>query len=652
MDIKILDSWLRDYLVTSAKPTEIAKYLTLCGPSVERVEKTGSDYIYHIEITTNRIDEVGVYGIAREASAILPRFGIKATLKPIKNISKEYNFVTNVNYLKTEVDSKLCPRFTMVLIKDVKMGESPKIIKDRLELSGIRSINNVIDITNYIMLGLGQPVHAFDYDKIAGPKMILRESRKGEEIETLDGKKFTLPGGDIVIEDSEGNLIDLAGIMGGVASAIDEDTKNVLLFVQTYNPVNIRKTSMSLSQRTTAATISEKGTDSEQVTPAILSAMELFMDLTKGQPEKNILNIYPKPYKAQMVNTDLNFINQRLGIKIPKKDMTKYLESLGFLCKWKGDNLSIEVPSFRAKDVTIPEDIVEEIARIYGYHNLPSIIMSGEIPTRPTNVQFAFENKIKNLLSGWGGNEVYTLSLVSKEEVSEKALKLKNPLGTDTEFLRTDLTGSLVSAGLTNINTIEKFHLFELANVYIPKVSDLPEEKLMLGGIFYGYQYRDAKGIVEALIEKLHISGVFSLEDQKGFDASKCAVIKSGSQIIGKLGFVENTNFIYYEFDFEKIFKLSPSIIKYKQISKYPAQVEDITFIVPERTEIGKIVDLITSNPQVQNCSVGNAYNVNNFTFHISYHSDDKTLTDSDVEKIRKEIISKVSSKFGATVKE
>ncbi len=653
MDIKILDSWLRDHLVTKATPAEVAKYLSLCGPSAERVESRGSDFVYNIEITTNRIDEVGIYGIAREASAILPRFGIPAKLKPINIKDKVPNLVPKVDYLDVKVDSKLCPRFSAVLIKNVKVGDSPKLIKDRLEASGIRAINNVVDISNYIMLELGQPVHTFDYDKIAGSKMLLRESRKGEEIETLDGKKFILPGGDIVIEDGEGNLIDLCGIMGGEASAIDNETENVLLFVQTYDPTKIRKTSMHLAQRTMAATIFEKGTDPELVSTAIFSAINLFKKLTGGVPEKNILNLYPNQYKTKGISTSLKFIYERLGVEILKKDITTYLNALEFKCNWKGNALSVEVPSFRAKDVNIEEDVLEEIARIYGYHNLPSRIMSGEIPTHPASPQFAFEAKIRNLLAGLAGTEVYTLSLVSKPDVDEKSLKLKNPLGSDTEYLRTSLMPSLVAAALTNISMKDQFHIFELSNVYISKVNDLPEERLMLGGIFFGYiNYRDTKGVIEALLGKLDISVTFISEEQKGFDASKCAIIKSGPEAIGKIGFVENTDFIYYEFDIEKIFKLAPIVIKFREISKYPSQEEDITFVVPEKTEIGKIVDLIWSKNLVQGVSVGDPYNGNNFTFHIWYHDDGKTLTDKEVEKVRGEIISSAKTKFGAQVKE
>lgn len=651
MDIKILDSWLREFLDTKATPEEIAKYVSLCGPSVERIHKAGNDFIYDIEITTNRIDEAGVYGIAREASVILPRFGIPAKLKKLNLSSKKYTFTKKVSYLEATVDEKICSRFTAVLIKNIKIGESPKYIKERLESADIRPINNIVDISNYLMLELGQPMHTFDYDKIKGPKMLLRESKKGEKITTLDGKEFVLPGGDIVIEDGEGNLIDLAGVMGGALSSVDNNTKNVLLFVQTYDPVKIRKTSMNLAQRTMAATIFEKGTDTELVTDGVLSGIKLFESITGGVCEKNILNIYPHPYKVKTVKISLDYILSRLGVEISKKDITIYLQNLGFECGWLGNNLSVNIPSFRSRDVNEKEDILEEIARIYGYHNLPSHIMEGPIPERPTDPKFAFENKIKNFLFGFGGTEVYTLSLVSNEEAGEKSLKIKNPLGPETEYLRTSLMPSLTKASNSNFGTVDKFHLFEISNIYLPQIDDLPRETPILAGIFEGYNWRNAKGIIEALLTKLGIIPVFKAFDAKGFNASKCACIYIKNNLIGKIGVPENSNFIYYEFNMEMLLRLAPKIITFSPISKHPPQIEDITFEMPANIYIGEVINTILSSDKfIINTELKDTYK-NAFTFRIWYQDKNKTLTDKDVEKIRKGIINIIKDKFNAVVK-
>jgi len=651
MDIKILDSWLRDFLETKATPAEISKYISLCGPSVERIEKINGDCVYDIEVTTNRVDSASVYGIAREASAILPRFGISAKLKPIRSESKEYSFTKSVPYLAAIVDSKLCPRFTAVLIENVQIAESPEIIKKGLEASGIRPINNIIDISNYVMLELGQPVHTFDYDKIMEGRMVLRESKRGEEIETLDGKKFKLPGGDIVIEDGGGRLIDLAGIMGGSLSKVEADTKNVLLFVQTYNPVKIRKTSMALAQRSMAATIFEKGTDTELVSQGVLKAIELFKTLTKGTVSKQILDIYPSPYKAMSAAINMDYIKERLGIDISKKDITSYLTSLKFDCKWVGDLLTIKIPSFRAKDIKGPEDILEEIARIYGYHNLPSLIMTGPIPVRSEDPKFNFELNVKNIISGFGGSEVYTLSLIPESDTDEKHLKLKNPLGPKTAALRTSLMPSLVNALKENIGTTDKFHLYEIANIYLPKTGDLPEERLILAGIFNGYDYRSAKGIVEGILERLNIAITFKTEESKGFGASKCAFIYSKGEVLGKIGVVEESGQIYYEFSMQKLLDFSPKVISFKPVPKYPAQIEDLTLFLPEKTRIGDVVSaILRGNQLIKTVKFKDVYH-SSYTFRIAYQNKDKTLTDAEVKEIRDKIISSLKSKFGASVK-
>jgi phenylalanyl-tRNA synthetase beta chain len=342
-----------------------------------------------------------------------------------------------------------------------------------------------------------------------------------------------------------------------------------------------------------------------------------------------------------------------LGIAIPKKDISEYLNSVDFETVWKGNTLEVVVPSFRAKDVLNSEDVVEEIARIYGYHNLPSKIMDGEIPARPGNPEFAFESKVKNALSGWGGVEVYTLSLVSNVAGAyggASALKLKNPLGSDSEYLRTSLMPSLAAAAKENIGTFEKFHLFEMANVYLPKAKDLPEEKLMLAGIFSGYKYREAKGTVEALLQKLNIDIEFIAQDKNGFSASHVASIKSQGKEIGLVGVTDN-NLTYYEFEVGKLME-SSSPPKFQEISKYPSQKEDLTLTFPEKTKIGDVISAIKASSQL----INKVELVDTFkgssTIHVEYHDEDKTLTNEDVEKVRSQILTSVKSKFGGTLKD
>lgn len=658
MDLIIPDKHLRKYLDTKATPSEIAKYLSLCGPSIERTKKhTGGDFLYQVEVTTNRVDSASVYGIAREAATILPRFGIPAKLKNLdtKKILAKHTLKGKVSYLNVTVDKKLCPRFTTVLIENIVIKESPNEIKDLLEKVDLRPINNIVDISNYIMHLIGQPIHTFDYDKILGSKMLVRLSKKDEEITTLDGKSYKLEGGDIVIEDGESRLIDLCGIMGGDNSKVDENTKNVLLFVQNYDKHLIRKTSMSLGIRSEAAVLFEKGLDCENVVNGLALGIDLIKKYSNGKARKEILDIYPNPYKERTVKTDLTTLTRIIGIEIPKQDITSYLTSLGFKVVWKKETLEVGVPSFRSEDIDIPEDIAEEVARIYGYHNLPPILMGGDLPNKVSNSdEFSFETKVKQTLKALGATEVYNLSLVDKGDI-----KLKNPLGSDTAYLRNNLQDSLVNN--INYNTQEKgyIHLFEVSNIYIPRKNDLPEERLMLSGITKQSTYRKNKGLVQTLLNELNIDYKEILEDGKNFKPNQRIAIyvadsKSSNVLIGEYGNLENSLFndnsscFYYSFEMKKLMSSKKIERKYQEINKFPPQVEDITLAVPERTYIGQIIDEIYKTSEfVKEVTLVDLYE-NKHTFNIKYQSEEKTLEDTEVEEIRNKVIKNLSSKFGA----
>ncbi len=665
MDLLIPDSWLRKHLETKATHTEIAKYLSLCGPSIERTKKTDDgDYIYNVEVTTNRVDTASILGIAREASAILPRFGIVARLRSSsavktkdQSLKTDLKFVKKVKYLDVKVDPKLCPRFSAVLIKNVTIKESPKEVRSLLEKVGVRPINNIVDVSNYIMHELGQPVHTFDYDKIESGKMILRASTKGEVIKTLDGKEFKLIGGDIVIanpkgfgmssdaiEGANGNLIDLCGIMGGENSAIDSATKNVLLFVQNYDQHRIRKTSMQLGQRTEAAVLFEKGIDSEGVKPAIVEAIELIEKLSGGKTEKEVLDIYPNPYKVKTVSTTKDELDRIIGIEISEKDITNYLTALGFDVKWSKKKLEVKVPSWRASDINIREDIAEEIARIYGYHNLPSVLMTGSLPAPRVNEEFVIEKKIKETLVSLGATEVYNLSLTEKGDI-----KLKNPLGPDTACLRNNLKDSLIKNIEDNPQEKGNIHLFELSNIYIPRKSDLPNEKLILAGIIKNGEYRSNKGIVEKLLDILQIEYATRIEEGNGYLPNQRLEVISDKKTIGEYGNLEN-GLYYYEFSIDSLLAAKKVTRKYKAVNKYPPQVEDITLTLPEKTYLGEVIETIYDISNLVNrVELTDIYNAN-YTFNIEYQSEDHTLTDKEVEEIRNKILSSLKTKFGISL--
>lgn len=596
MNISIPHSWLKEFLTTDASPAKITECLSLCGPSVEQLEKTGNDYIYHLEVTTNRVDMMSVLGIAREAAAILPRFGIKAKRRPSGTLPEVDQ--TGSFPLKIEVDQKLCPRFSAVVIGNVSVKPSPKKVSDYLEKSGIRSLNNVVDISNYLMRAYGQPVHTFDFDKIKD-KMILRLSKKDETITTLDGKTFTLPGGDIVIEDGGKRLIDLCGIMGAANSAVEGNTKNVLLFVQTYSPKHIRATSMTLGQRSEAAVIFEKSPDPEMVLPVLQKGIQLFKEWANGLQGSKIIDIYPNPYKPKTVTAPLQLIKERLGVEISQNEVDKILESLGFV--------NGRVPSWRASDVTIPEDIVEEVARIYGYHRLPSQIMATAIPTNYPDTKFYLEQQIKHWLVGFGLNEIYTNSLVSQNYPGQ--LKIKNALSVDWQYLRNSLIPSHT----------QTFAAFEIANTYHPRPGKLPEERLEL--VLSGFKdFAELKGIVDALSAKLHVPV------EAEFTAHT-AVIK-----------------------LEALLKQARLYPHYRPLSSYPAIVEDMTFTLPAQTLLGPVIEAIKAADRlIVSVKLTKTYR-QNYTFTISYQSQKQPLSSEKIIPIRRKIVALLKSKARATL--
>lgn len=599
MNIKITHNWLLEYLDTEATPLEIQKYLSLCGPSVESVEKTeDGDYVYEIEITSNRIDSASVFGVALECRAILPMFGKKAKL--ILNPLEKYRFANvetrHASSLHVTIQNpSLCSRFSAVVLDNVKTMPSPEFIQRRLRAIGIKVINNVVDISNYLMVSFGQPTHVFDYGKIGRQSMIMRESKKGELMVTLDGKKVELPGGDIVIEDGNGELIDLCGIMGGLNSSFTEKTKRVLLFVQTYNKQLIRRTSMLTGQRTIAATYFEKGLDEERVEATLAYGCELLQSYAGAMVASEVTDIQLKKYVSRVISFSLPEINYKIGVEIEPKQIHHILTSLGFGVQNSGLKYQVTVPSFRQYDVEIVEDIVEEVARIYGYHNLPNHLSPATYVKQPKAFEdlFVYQNKIKTYLKHIGLNEVLNYSMISLEMIEGFNLKptdhlfLSNVMSEEIKYLRTSLLPSLIKNIKTNEGRKELLKLFELAKVYQKKEGDLPVEKYKLG-IAVTTSYEDLKGIVEALLRELHIEEcVFKLSSNSEYSSIQSTLVIKDKEV-GALGGLKaqykekngiSSECFIAELDFETLISHAKTISKYIPLHPYAIIKLDHTVI-------------------------------------------------------------------------
>lgn len=619
MNILIPDNWIREYLKTKATPLQIKEYLSLCGPSVERI----TNDVYEIEVTSNRPDSMSVFGIAREAAAILPRFGISAKL-----VGNPYTFKGSTfkgsKKLAVSADSSLCPRWTSVVIDRVSVKPSPLWMQKHLAATGIRPINSVIDITNYLMRAYGQPAHAFDYDEVKGGVMKLRASKKGEKITTLDGKTHTLAGGDIVIEDGSGRLIDLCGIMGAKNSRIKETTKTIVLFMQIYDPARIRKTSMALAHRTEAATLFEKGLDPELVLPTVYKGIELMEELTGGRVASKIYDLYPKPYKPYTVSVSRQKLDAYLGISLKDKEIKEILTSLGL-----GSGLSIQVPSFR-RDIQIDVDIIEEIARIYGYHNIKPTLPDSAPPMTEPDALLAWEDEIKIRLRDWGYTEVLTYSMISEELLGEStAYKIANPLSSDWVYMRPQLLPSMLAAVKDNIHLKKDLQLFELSMVYEYRKDDLPREKPTLIVACTGKKYFELKGLAESLFDLFGIP--FALDGYGSIELHDHITILT--------------------LDFEKLVKNAKPTKTYIPIPKYPPIVEDIAFTVPEQFHVGPLIEAFKkAHPLISKVSLLDVHESTR-TIHIEYQNPSRNLTNEDIEPIREKLIKLAEEKFGVTLK-
>ncbi len=645
MNIKIVDSWLREFLETKATSKEIARELSLTSVSVERVEKVDNDEVYDIEVTTNRPDLMSVRAIAREAGAVIEKpvakfRDIKISKAPTANISFPIEIVN---------DPKLVNRI-MAVVMEVEIGDSPKEIKERLDRSGIRSLNNLIDVTNYVMREIGHPCHVFDYDLLNTKKMIIRESKAGEELTTLDGKKYRLLGGDIVADNGSGEIIDLLGVMGTKNSVVQNTTKRILFFLDNNNPKKIRATSMNLGIRTEAAIINEKGIDPELMTDAFNRGVELYEKIANGKVISKTLDIYPNESKTNIIKITVEKINKIIGVEVPVAKSIDILEKLGFRVKKSGEILEVNVPTIRASEVLIEEDIIEEIARVYGYHKLPSII-PGFLNNKNTPYlnTFNLEQRVKNAFKYWGFTEVYSYSLISEDLFDgpiEKAVKLKNPLTEDMEYLRNSLVPSLLRVTEENKKR-ESIKIFELSNIY-KKTTDLPQECLMLSGVIKrkDVSFYEVKGILENLLDDL---GIKNYKFKNRQDA-RGANINIGND---ELGYVEilNNNIIDFELSFEALLKHATLRKTYKALAKFPPIVEDITFVLGEEINTEDVIEEI----KLQSFLITEVALKDQFenakTFHIIYQAPDKNLTNEEVAEIRTQIIKSVSEKFSATVK-
>jgi phenylalanyl-tRNA synthetase beta chain len=613
MNILIPDNWLREFLKTPATPLQIQSSLSLCGPSIERLHKDKEGYIYDVEVTTNRVDCMSIMGMAREAAAILPEFKIKAEL--VKPLPLKVKNKTPLS-LTIKNNPKLCKRILAIRLEGIKIDSSPEWLQKRLTQVGQRPLNNVIDITNYVMWEMGHPVHAFDYDRLVEKTIIVREAAPKEMLVTLDGKKHILEGGEVVFDDGKGTIIDLPGIMGTQNTVVTDNTKNVLLLIESIVPEKIRSTSMNLNIRSQAAVLNEKGINPDEAMDAMLRAIDLYKKVVDAKEGSELLDIYPDKESVFPINMNQSLLETYLGIKIDSQRVVSILSKLGFQTHYKAGMYSITPPAWRFKDVNIPQDIIEEVARIHGYHNLPSQLMEGRLPTEREDKMFKWEEKIKSILSNWGFTETYTYSFVSREEeANPKALKIKNPLSNDWEYLRTSLAPSQINVISQNKGKVSQLNLFEIANVYTPQENMLPKEELHLVISTTNIDFFYLKGILEGLF-KAHM----------------------GVDLIPNIVTYNDPGCVISEINLEEAVLNAKTNKRYIPISKFSPIIEDFNIDKRPADKYSQLVSQLKSKSElIQDISLIDIYK-NKLTLRFTFNSRDRQLSSKDIEPIRKKL--------------
>ncbi|EKD86846.1 MAG: hypothetical protein ACD_37C00127G0002 [uncultured bacterium] len=626
-------SWLKDYVEITLNPDKLGDKLTEIGLGTEEVKKVEDDILFHLEITPNRPDLLSIIGIAREIAAIEEK---KVNYpKPKIDVSKVKP--SKILPLSLKTDPKINPRFTGIIIDGVTVKESPKWLKDRLKKIDQRPINNIVDITNYVMFELGNPIHAFDYHKIKGQTMTVTKAKGGEEFKSVDGIDYRLPKDAVIIKD-EDKIIDLCGIKGGFNTGTFPETKTIFIRVPVEIPVLIRKASQGLGLRSEASSIFERMVNAGGTIDALNRCVELILEIAGGEIASELYDLKEESFAPWKIKVKHSRLAKILGIDIAPSKVEGILNSLNLNAVRSFGKLETEyvitIPTYR-NDLEIEEDIIEEVGRLYGYNNFPKTIPEGKIPTKkaPYFKDYKLEEKAKQLMISAGFSEIYTYSLISEKDLteiglnSEKVLRIDNPVSLDYEYLRPTLRIGLTKALFQNKPNFEKIDLFELGKVYLGKNVDEAQEVFYLSAISNLKSYFQIKGVLEMLLKQ------FGIND----DPTKyIEVLDEG---------------IIFEVNFSQILEKANFRKIYKPIPKYPPIIEDLAFIVPQGVKTADIINEIKNQSNlIINVSLLDQFKETK-TFHIVYQSKDKNLTNDDVKEIRKKIIACLEKKLTPRLK-
>jgi len=602
--MKILLSWLSEYIQTDLSAEQIAEILSDLGFPCEGITHLGEDSVIDVEVSSNRGDCLSYVGLARELSVATGR---QLNL-PCVELDESIKNVTELASVEI-AEPDLCSRYTARVIEAVKVGPSPEWIVRRLEASGLRSVNNIVDAANYAMLETGQPPHTFDYNKINGGKITVRKARRGEQIVSIDGSKCELSQDMLVIADSAGPVA-VAGVMGGMHTEISQNTTNVLLEDAFFDPVTVRTASRRLALPSEAAFRFERTVDVEKIDQACARTAQLIVQLAGGKIAKGVIDVYPKKPAKRQVTLRYSRLNKLLGIDIPVQKVVETFSALGFSPSSRADSVVCSPPSWRS-DICREVDLIEEAARVYGYNKIPTENKIS-IEVAPVDQRQKLTESVAGYLNGCGFYETVNVAFINEsiaglftDNSSSKYLTTKDASGKSGNLLRQNLIASLLGVLRTNLNAGNvSCRIFELADTFLPASENgrLPVERTKLSFVCLE-SFRYLRGVVEGLIK--HINSAADI-DFEAFDiawAEHGANIIVNSDCIGTAGVVnrkirdkfdfENILPVAAELDFEKLASVRIDAVKVKPLPKYPPVDRDLSIIVDERIRWKDITDVV-----------------------------------------------------------
>ncbi len=629
------------------------------------------DAVFEYEVTSNRVDCFGVLGIAREAAATF-----RKTLV-LPDVTETGNEEKTEDYISVDVQAPdLCSRYVARVVKNIKIAPSPEWMQRRLAASGIRPINNIVDITNYVMQEYAQPMHAYDLDTIAGKKIVVKRAADGEKFQTLDGQERELDSSILMICDAE-KAVGIAGIMGGENSKITDDVHTMLFEAACFDGTNIRLSGKKLGMRTDAQAKFEKGLDPNNTMEAMNRACQLIEELGAGEVTGGCVDIYPNPKEPIEVSYDVDKINGLLGIHVSEEEMCDYWKLAGLMPD--KEKKCVCIPTWR-QDVLRLADLAEEVARFYGYDKIPTTLPSGEATQGGVSYQTGICNMIRSVIEQYGFSEGMTYSFESpkvfdklqipKESNLRKAIEISNPLGVDYSIMRTTPLNGMLTSLATNYNhRNQNVRLYELANVYLPEelpLTKLPEEKMMLSLGMYGQgDFFDMKGCIEMILGKLGIlSNVTYVpgENRSYLHPGRNADVRIDGETVGYLGEVHpevadnydlGTKTYVAVLDIAKLADRADFDIKYKGVAKFPAVTRDISLVMKKTVLAGQIEEVIrkSGGKLLEDYRLFDIYEGENvgadeksLAYSIRFRAKDRTLEDKDVTAVMKKILGKLES--------